>query len=117
MDDDWQIPDYLVNVYHVWSQLGEALRFVASAHVYAHHKALPTDPDLPEDTVLAAVLDVPVMIVEEEPPEPVHDLIIGAQNALHLVLTAMVDHLDDMQALPPWWDDMMREANEEDDEG
>lgn len=111
---EWEIPEYLQNIYALWSLAGEALQALASAHIGVH-LAEQGEDDVPPDTLMTVLLDreVEIPIAGEDEPDDdwptadIHELLIAAQNGTNLLLRGITDHLEELDALPPWWEDMM----------
>lgn len=113
---EWEVPDYLSNIYALWTLVADALQTLSAAHVGAHASMKgyldpETEAEVPADTLLSVLLDRVITIEDED--APLHDLMVAGANAINLVLVEIVDHLREMDSLPPWWPEIEERHAEE----
>ena len=109
----WDVPDYLANLYAMWTALGNINEQIKYVH-HVTHKVVDgyefEGTKFPPDTVMEAFMVAPSDEVEEMKTDGgrvinAHDLLITTGAALSLLLKAIAHKLKAMDALPPWWND------------
>lgn len=109
-DPDWDVPEYLMNMYSFWTALGNIGEQLQYAH-WAVEKAAEGYDKKPSDNVIGAFLHSPSDVEEEykqskgEDPITPHNLLVTAQAALKMLIEAIAYRLEGMEGLPPWWKD------------
>ena len=105
-DNSWVVPEYLANMYALWTMMGVVGDQLNRAHIMSEISA-EGNGDNPPDNILAAFLDAPSDAEEEGKDVPItaHDLIRTAEAAVMLLINSIADRLRALDALPPWWKD------------
>jgi len=109
----WDVPEYLANLYAMWTALGNINEQIKYVHHVTHRVTEGYEFEgtrYAPDTLMHAFMDAPSDEVEEMKTDEgrvitAHDLLVTTGAALNLLLKAIAYKLKSMDALPPWWND------------